>query len=154
MVVSHPELGKAEDGAPGRCRIWLMFKRIKKLNGWQRIGVVLSIVWVLYGAYWGNEYGLRQGDWTDFVYESCMDSAQAKAADAHYSQPAQEEHARESAACEQSRERDWSASIQYHFQYAAICAFVPIPLAWGIVYGLIAVVRWIRNGFKASTDST
>jgi hypothetical protein len=130
-----------------------MFKRIKKLNGWQRIGVVLSIVWVLYGAYWGNEYGLRQGDWTDLVYESCMDSAQTKAADAHYSQPAQEQHARDDAACEQSRERDWGTSIQYHFQYAAICAFVPIPLAWGIVYGLIALVRWIRNGFKASIDS-
>ncbi len=87
------------------------------------------------------------------AYESCYDDAQRGAADAHYSQQATEEQQREDAACERSRDRDWNASIQYHFQYAAIFAFFPIPLVWGAIYGLIAVVKWIRNGFKVSTDS-
>jgi hypothetical protein len=130
-----------------------MSPRLKRLNGWQRIAVVLSVVWALYGAYWGNDYGLHQGDWVQFVYESCFDNAQKKAADEHYSQPAQEQYGKDIASCDRSRDRDWRSSIQYHFQYAAICAFVPIPLAWGLAYGLIALVRWIRKGFTVSTDS-
>jgi hypothetical protein len=44
-----------------------MLKLLKKLNGWQRIGVVLSVAWALYGFYWGNDYGIHQGDWTEIV---------------------------------------------------------------------------------------
>lgn len=130
-----------------------MFKPLKKLSGWQRIGLVLSVAWILYGAYWGNKDGLHQGDWTEIVYQSCMDDAQRFAALDNYSQSALKEQQRERAACDQQRDRNWQTAIQYHFQYAAICAFVPIPFGWGVVYGLIAVVKWIRNGFKVSTDS-
>src|SRR5579859_1597379 len=119
-----------------RCRISPMLKLLKKLNGWQRIGLVLSVTWMLYGAYWGNEYGLHQGDWTQIVYQSCMDDAQRIAALKDYSQSALKEQQQEQAACDQQRDRNWQASIQYHFQYAAICAFVPIPLGWGAAYGL------------------
>jgi hypothetical protein len=130
-----------------------MFPRLKRLNGWQRIGVVLSVMWALYGGYWGNEYGLRQGNWALVVYGSCFDNALQKAADAHNTPQAREQYQRDVEACEQSENRDWRSSIQYHFQYAAICAFVPIPLGWGIVYGLIALVKWIRKGFKVPTNS-
>ena len=140
-------------GHPHRCRIHRMFPRLKRLNGWQRIGVVLSIAWALYGFYWGNEYGLRQGDWTQSVYESCMDGAQRFAADAHYSKPSQQEYEKKIAACEQQRDRNWRASISGHWVLAAICAFVPIPLGWGVVYGLIALVKWIRRGFKIPPNS-
>jgi hypothetical protein len=130
-----------------------MLPRLNRLNGWQRIGVVLSVVWALCGAYWGEEFGLHQGDWTGPVYGSCMDSAQKKTWDEHYNRPNWEQYEKDIAACEQSRERDWKASVQYHRYYAEICALVPVPLGWGVVYGLIALVKWIRRGFKVSTDS-
>jgi len=109
-------------------------------------------LWALYGAYLGNEYGLHQGDWTTFVYESCIDSAQQRAVNDQYSKPAQEQHAIDNAACEQSRDRDWRASIQYHWQYAAFVGLVPIPLGWLFVYGVIKLVRWISDGFKSSEN--
>jgi hypothetical protein len=138
---------------PHRCRIHRMFPRLKRLNGWQRIGVVLSVMWALYGLYWGEEFGLHQGDWTNVVYESCMDSAQKKTWNKdNFNNPNWEQYSKDSAACEQTRDKDWKDSIQYHWYYAAICSLVPIPLAWGIVCGLIALVKWVRRGFKVPTN--
>jgi hypothetical protein len=32
----------------------------------------------------------------------------------------------------------------------AIVALAPIPIAWLLVWGLVALVRWIRRGFQPS----
>ncbi|MGD0732166.1 MAG: hypothetical protein ABR956_12955, partial [Terracidiphilus sp.] len=82
-----------------------MLKLLKKLNGWQRIGVALSVAWVLYGAYWGNEYGLHQGDWVFTEYNTCVSDAEQKASNTHYSQPEQEQS--DINACIHSRDSEW-----------------------------------------------
>ena len=28
-----------------------------RLNGWQRIGVILSVLWIICGGFWGNDLG-------------------------------------------------------------------------------------------------
>ena len=32
-----------------------------RLNGWQRIGIVLSVVWAALGGLWGNHIAIQQG---------------------------------------------------------------------------------------------
>jgi hypothetical protein len=32
-----------------------------RLNGWQRIGIVLSVIWAIGGGLWGNAIAIRHG---------------------------------------------------------------------------------------------
>lgn len=103
-----------------------------RLNGWQRIGFLISVVWLFGGAFWGNEIGLRQGDWASLQLQSCCAGPNANLD-----------------ACDQEFRKAWSAAISDHWAYAGFVGIVPIPLGWLIVYGIIALVHWIRAGFKS-----
>lgn len=104
-----------------------------RLSGWQRIGVVASVVWALYGAYWGNELGLHEGHWAEIQEDIC----------------AAEPHG-DLNAWEQQFNKDWEAATQYHWYYAAFVGLVPIPLAWLTAFGAIRLIRWIQTGFNPS----
>ena len=39
-------------------------------------------------------------------------------------------------------------AVTGHWKYAIALALIPIPIAWLIVYGFVALGRWIRAGFK------
>jgi hypothetical protein len=44
-----------------------------RLNGWQRIGLVLSIAWVLAGGFWGNKTALDDaGARTSLQLDACV----------------------------------------------------------------------------------
>jgi hypothetical protein len=101
-----------------------------RLNGWQRIGIVASVLWVIGGGIWGNSLGLAPGEYVAQAYEQCLLSS--------YS---------DREACSARFERDWPEAIKYHWHLAAAFAFLPIPLAWLAVGGLVILVRWIRAGF-------
>jgi hypothetical protein len=37
---------------------------MKALNGWQRIGIVLSVLWAIVGFFWGNSIAIDAlGEW-------------------------------------------------------------------------------------------
>src|SRR5947209_1531885 len=36
----------------------------RRLNGWQRLGVVLSAIWALFGFILGSGGGMQNGDWS------------------------------------------------------------------------------------------
>jgi hypothetical protein len=48
--------------ALGSALVWTFrrFRASSRLNGWQRIGIVASIVWVLAGGFWGNKIALEE----------------------------------------------------------------------------------------------
>lgn len=104
-----------------------------RLNGWQRIGMVVSLVWVIGGGLWGNSVGLSQGGYVAEAYKRCLA--------AHFDDTGW-------AACSAQFKKDWPEAIKYHWHYAAAFAFIPIPLAWLVVRGLVGLVRWIRAGFS------
>jgi hypothetical protein len=103
-----------------------------RLNGWQRLGVVASVVWALGGAFWGNNLGLHEGDYVVTQYQICTEGPLPV----------------DWNACSQAFARDWPAAISHRWAYAAFFGLVPIPLGWLIVYGLRALVRWIQSGFN------
>ena len=45
-----------------------------RLNGWQRIGIVASVVWVVFAfVHVGNEKAARQNQWFHVTYDLCAE---------------------------------------------------------------------------------
>jgi hypothetical protein len=103
-----------------------------RFKGWQRIGIVASVLWFFGGGLWGNKIGLHEGDYVTRAYTLCIDEASGE----------------QWKSCESTFRHDWPLAIQYHWWYAAIIGIVPIPIAWLVTYGLIGLFHWIRRGFR------
>jgi hypothetical protein len=105
-----------------------------RLNGWQRIGIVASVVWAI-GApiYKDNEAQMAADERFSRSYNSCRDVPS--------NDPEQ---------CFQRASRAYDSVPRYHFMSAngAFVALAPIPLGWLLAYALVYLVRWIRAGFK------
>jgi hypothetical protein len=108
-------------------------KRVRRLNGWQRIGIILSVIWILVGGFWGNSIGIHEGDLEVTWLGICLKI-----------------HPDDWAGCHRDFNKDFAEAIQYHWYYAAFLAFAPIPVAWWIVYGLVGLGRWVGRGFRQS----
>src|SRR5258708_6054607 len=108
---------------------------MKRLNGWQRIGIVLSVLWSLGGGLWGNNIGIHEGDTASAIYSLCL-----------------ENRPNDWQGCSTEFTKNWTDAVQYHWWYAAILGLVPIPIVWGMVYGILGIIRWIRRGFKKSEN--
>jgi hypothetical protein len=97
------------------------------LSGWQRVGIALSVVWLLVGGYWGNSMGLHKGDFAVTQFTVCMENSGAP------------DNA--SGVCLVQFDKDYAGAIKDHWREALIVGIVPIPVAWLLVYGLIGLVR-------------
>ncbi len=110
-----------------------------RLNGWQRIGIVLSIVWLIVVCPW-IRYGQEQHAEQEYKhsYDGCVgpeppDKTDLKRLDI-------EERCRADAVnMYQLYEGSWRS--------AALLTLIPILIAWLFAYGLVFLVRWIRRGF-------
>ena len=106
-----------------------------RLKGWQRIGIGLSLVWLLATSTWFFQHlPEANGPAIASVYLQCITQPKAvgdncKAKAEWFSQ---EELAELEAA------RVWAALL-------------PIIVAWVLVYIVVWTVRWIRRGFQPST---
>jgi hypothetical protein len=106
-----------------------------RLNGWQRIGIVASVIWAIGAPIYMDGAAERDAD-DRFgrVYGSCRDVP---------TNDPEQCLKRASAA---------SASVpRYQFTSAngAFVALAPIPLGWLLAYALVYLVRWIGAGFKS-----
>jgi hypothetical protein len=102
-----------------------------RLNGWQRIGIVISVLWFIGGGIWGNDRGLHEGDWTVSDYKNCLDT-----------------HPNDWPGCQQKSEKNYIWATRNHWYSAAIFAVVPIPIGWLLAWGLVSLTRWVRRGFN------
>ena len=90
---------------------------------------MLSVLWVVVGGFWGLKL-VMDPIWKDYLcsadiattHENCSAYLSQRLADAD----------------------------TYKWKVAALTGLAPIPIAWLLVYGLIGLVRWIRQGFKAT----
>jgi|SRR5215468_873695 len=102
-----------------------------RLNGWQRIGIVASVVWAI-GAPIYLDYAAQQEALAAFgrYYEACRDVPS--------NDPEQ---------CFQRASRAYDNVTRYPRQWPALTALVPIGLGWLLAYALVYLVRWIGAGF-------
>jgi hypothetical protein len=104
-----------------------------RLNGWQRIGLVASVIWAIGAPIYLDNAADRNADETFYlVYDSCRDVPS--------NDPNQ---------CFQRASRAHDNVPRYTFNSAngALTALVPIGLGWLVAYALVYLVRWIGAGF-------
>jgi hypothetical protein len=112
-----------------------------RLNGWQRIEVVVAVVWVIGGGLWGNEVGLSQGDWVPYTYQRCL-SERSVQPDGTVPRDT------DRGPCTARFKRDWPEAIKNHSNYAMAFAFLPLPIGWLVFWGLAGLTRWLGAGFN------
>jgi hypothetical protein len=138
---------------------------MSRLNGWQRIGIVVSVLWAIGGGLWGNSYGFSRGDWVFAQEARCLkqpNSSPEFDPDAFLQGRDQSSNsnpkfdpdaylqgkAAKREVCESTRKANWNAIAEERYYFAAGFGLIPIPIAWLSVYGLIGLWRWIRRGFN------
>jgi hypothetical protein len=105
-----------------------------RLNGWQRIGIALSVLWAIYGAlsaYYAI-YNPISRDYSDCIL------------------PSSGEPSVDLKICDRTRDIRLANAQSYRWQTIGLVALVPILIAWLTVYALIALGRWIRAGFRGA----
>lgn len=106
-----------------------------KLNLWQRIGVVLSIVW-LFGA--GGYIFIERGQRADRVTERIR--TECKRVPENISEYSS------SFNCVQSKIVAYNKIIEDRIMEAIKLAILPIPVAWLVAYIILWTVRWVWRG--------
>jgi hypothetical protein len=100
------------------------------VNGWQRIGIVLSVCWIVGAGLWV----LGQENWAASYYGLCLSAAN------------DQQHVEK---CDVEFEKAWPIARFEKQTEAAFVALAPVPLAWLLAYLSVGVARWIGRGFKA-----
>ena len=107
------------------------------LRTWWKWGAItLAVVWAIVGGSLGRELGVLQGTATAIEnYQRCL------AAPNHDAQ-----------ACHKSFHKQFARNEQKaHWVPAATVGLSPIAITWLLVWGLIALVRWLRRGPEPTT---
>jgi len=104
-----------------------------RLNGWQRIGALASVVWVLAGpVYLINKDTHHATKQASLSMKACYQAGRKdclKVYDATYAA---------------------SRDVKATWGNWAMLAFVPIVAAWLVVWGTVTLLRWIRAGFRSA----
>jgi hypothetical protein len=104
------------------------------LNGPQRIGVVLSVVWALGTAFWQRESDLNAASEAQGLsHRFCLE------------EESQRSTGRD---CLRESTKVYALTLDGSWEDVMAVSLVPIAVAWGIGYRLIALGRWIKVGFK------
>ena len=102
------------------------------LDGWKRLGIIVSVVWVL-----------SAGICTLIVVQN----ADIKTASGLTLSCEEARNWRGSAECDK-RSTDYLAEVGHdEWIETAIVAFVPVPLGWGFVYLVLFLANWVKRGF-------
>ena len=89
-----------------------------RLNGWQRIGVVGSILWAMAGGLWGNHLAIQKGGAIPIAhYKACV------------SQPDYDDDE-----CSAAFDEEYTVGVRGHLAFAAMVALIPIVVSWPLVY--------------------
>jgi hypothetical protein len=114
-----------------------------RLGGWQRIGVVLSILWFIVGGLWINSWVIDElGAAAVTQHRQCLE---ARSIQPDGTIPRDTDWG----PCNAAFERDFPRAGANHWYWALAYTLIPIPIFWLIGYGLLALARWIRAGFAA-----
>ncbi len=114
-----------------------------RLNGWQRIGFVLTVIWVIVGGFWFNHRSVdRQGANVIAAHQRCLAELSAQP---DGTMPSDTDWG----TCDRAFARDWSPAVADHWLDAAIYTFAPIPFAWLILYGFVALGRRMSGEFSS-----
>jgi hypothetical protein len=110
-----------------------------RLNGWQRIGVVLSVIWIVAGGLWTRSVLIEsQGEFARTRYRMCLANHSVQPdgsipADTDWKQ------------CDRQFDADWKRDVTNHGDGVnglnAAFTLAPLLVAWLLVYAIVGLVR-------------
>ncbi len=101
-----------------------------KLNRWQRIGVVISILWILGSAiYVRNAQVDVATSSAQYIQKMCLEMEGAQSED-----------------CSKEFHKNYVDFLRPNWSDIALTAFAPVVLGWLLVLIIIRVFRWIKAG--------
>jgi len=111
-----------------------------KLSGWQRIGVALTILWLVLGSVGLHMRELRDANGAgNSMYSICTTMNKAL--------PTPQDDPKD---CEISRDMLRTMNLQGEFNRVLVEVLVPIPVFWLLGWLILKTIAWIRKGFKAN----
>lgn len=110
-------------------------------SGWQRIGIVASVLWFFVGGFIGNKAALDEaGRLTGIQLDLCVAKNKGRLGEyGPYDQVW--------TPCWQQHTPDFMRNAEGHWWVALTVALIPIPIGWLLGWLLISIGRWIRSGF-------
>ena len=104
----------------------------RRASGWRRIGITASVLWIIGVGIWGwvSVVPAAMTGWIPYVYDLCLQ--------------------------DKSKIRDCSQELKKNQKWirgegatvAALYAFPPVIIGWPLIWGILALARWIRAGFR------
>lgn len=110
-----------------------------KLNGWKRIGIVASVVWILGAGL--HTYG------SEMETDSRLISSTHVACDSNLGNKTEDARAEAFNECNKQADDSLALALTNARLAGALVAFVPVPLGWAFVYLILFLVRWVKRGF-------
>ena len=115
---------------------------MRKLNMWQRLGIVLSVLWIVGGAIWQRTSDTnRAEEMAQVSYLPCSERASQLPLGADTA--ANEK-------CMSKAIKDWNLWLEGSWENVASFALGPVILGWLIAYLVLWVARWVLGGRKIS----
>jgi hypothetical protein len=119
------------------------------MNGWIRLGIVLSVVWAIAVFFYVRNIDFnRASAFLDERYSSCVKVMHAEIDRLPLGSDLDVAVGKEYSDCVDS-------AMNHMFDkdrgpgYAALAALAPIPFIWLIGWLVFLVIRWVVRGFKA-----
>jgi len=107
------------------------------MNGWQRIGVVLSIIWIVSAGLYQRSADMKKaGEMGAWAMDVCTRTQEAKGSN-------------DFSRCSAEFEKMFYTFAEGSWGNVAFVAFAPVPVAWLFIYIIVWVARWVRRGFAA-----
>ncbi len=119
-----------------------------RLNGWQRIGVVASVLWAIGGGFWGYHIGYHEGGDVQRDFEQCRAAAQSRYQYQATPRYSTDDLIKDWEKCRSEYVKANKEATSTGSLYAVLLAFLPIPFGWLAVSKSVALLRWIREGFE------
>ena len=102
-----------------------------RINGWQRIGIVLSITWIIGAAYVSRQQEMKTAEnILNFQFNDCWQSKEY-----------------DFKTCSDKRGETWLILMKPHWSNHAFYSLTPAVLGWLFVYMMLGIYRWVRRGF-------
>ncbi len=102
-----------------------------KLNRWQRIGVVLSILWTLGAAYYERGAQMESGrQILELHFNACMEEVERPTAET----------------CSDAMNKEFDVWMKPNWENIAFVAFAPVIFGWILFFIIIRVYQWIKAG--------
>ena len=115
-----------------------------RLNGWKRLGIISSVVWILGAGFHTYTSEMDGGSKAvSFNHVVCDANLKGKTGDA-WTRGVDE--------CNRQADELLRVDTSNARMDAANIALFPVPLGWGLAYLILFLARWARRGFVPPTQ--